>query len=78
MNLSLVDPFVLAQDYPDTLTEKLSQFSLHCYTQYQAYFFQEAAMQLVSGSIIPATTWHPDEFVHTANWREIERKERYI
>jgi hypothetical protein len=23
MNLSLVDPFVLAQDYPDTLTEKL-------------------------------------------------------
>lgn len=25
MNLSLVDPFVLAQDYPDTLTEKLSE-----------------------------------------------------
>ena len=24
MNLSLIDPFVLAQDYPDTLTEKLS------------------------------------------------------
>lgn len=24
MNLSLVDPFVLAQEYPDTLTEKLS------------------------------------------------------
>lgn len=23
MNLSLIDPFVLAQDYPDTLTEKL-------------------------------------------------------
>ena len=27
MNLSLVDPFVLAQDYPDTLTEKLSMSS---------------------------------------------------
>lgn len=26
MNLSLIDPFVLAQDYPDTLTEKLSMF----------------------------------------------------
>lgn len=25
MNLSLIDPFVLAQDYPDTLTEKLSR-----------------------------------------------------
>lgn len=25
MNLSLIDPFVLAQDYPDTLTEKLSE-----------------------------------------------------
>lgn len=24
MNLSLIDPFVLAQDYPDTLSEKLS------------------------------------------------------
>lgn len=24
MNLSLIDPFVLAQDYPDTLTDKLS------------------------------------------------------
>lgn len=27
MNLSLIDPFVLAQDYPDTLTEKLSRLS---------------------------------------------------
>lgn len=26
MNLSLIDPFVLAQDYPDTLTEKLSMY----------------------------------------------------
>lgn len=24
MNLSLIDPFDLAQDYPDTLTDKLS------------------------------------------------------
>lgn len=24
MNLSLIDPFILAQDYPDSLTEKLS------------------------------------------------------
>lgn len=27
MNLSLIDPFILAQDYPDTLTEKLSMFN---------------------------------------------------
>lgn len=27
MNLSLVDPFALAQDYPDTLTGKLRTFS---------------------------------------------------
>lgn len=27
MNLSLIDPFVLAQDYPDTLTEKISMLS---------------------------------------------------
>ena len=27
MNLSLIDPFVLAQDYPDTLTEKISMTS---------------------------------------------------
>lgn len=26
MNLSLVDPFALAQDYPDTLTGKLRAF----------------------------------------------------
>lgn len=31
MNLSLVDPFVLAQDYPDTLTEKISML----YIRYQ-------------------------------------------
>ncbi len=28
MNLSLIDPFVLAQDYPDSLTGKLSTQSL--------------------------------------------------
>jgi COMPASS component SWD1 len=28
MNLSLIDPFVLAQDYPDTLTGKLSTHPL--------------------------------------------------
>ena len=26
MNLSLVDPFIIAQDYPDALTGKLSAF----------------------------------------------------
>ncbi|KAJ5294852.1 hypothetical protein N7508_009673 [Penicillium antarcticum] len=30
MNLSLVDPFVLAQEYPDTLTEKLSSGHATC------------------------------------------------
>ncbi|KAI2819019.1 hypothetical protein CBS63078_11221 [Aspergillus niger] len=30
MNLSLVDPFVLAQDYPDTLTEKLRSGHATC------------------------------------------------
>jgi hypothetical protein len=33
MNLSLIDPFVLAQDYPDTLTEKISMLPYtegHC------------------------------------------------
>lgn len=28
MNLSLVDPFVLAQDYPDNLTEKLRMWAI--------------------------------------------------
>lgn len=28
MNLSLVDPFVLAQDYPDTLTENISMYQV--------------------------------------------------
>lgn len=28
MNLALIDPFILAQDYPDTLTSKLSMCSL--------------------------------------------------
>lgn len=28
MNLSLIDPFVLAQDYPDTLTGTLSMSAL--------------------------------------------------
>lgn len=27
MNLALIDPFVLAQDYPDTLTGTLSTFT---------------------------------------------------
>lgn len=31
MNLSLIDPFVLAQDYPETLTEKLSMLSDRLY-----------------------------------------------
>ncbi len=26
MNLSLIDPFILAQDYPESLTGKLSKF----------------------------------------------------
>ncbi|KAJ5221818.1 uncharacterized protein N7469_010705 [Penicillium citrinum] len=30
MNLSLIDPFVLAQDYPDTLTEKLQSGHATC------------------------------------------------
>lgn len=30
MNLSLVDPFALAQDYPDTLTGKL-RMSTRCH-----------------------------------------------
>ncbi|KAJ5936569.1 hypothetical protein N7466_003019 [Penicillium verhagenii] len=30
MNLSLIDPFVLAQEYPDTLTEKLSSGHATC------------------------------------------------
>jgi COMPASS component SWD1 len=30
MNLSLIDPFVLAQDYPDTLTEKLRSGHATC------------------------------------------------
>lgn len=32
MNLSLIDPFVLAQEYPDTLTEKLSMYHPHLLT----------------------------------------------
>lgn len=28
MNLSLIDPFVLAQDYPDSLTDKLSAYCI--------------------------------------------------
>lgn len=28
MNLSLIDPFVLAQEYPDTLTETLRMSSV--------------------------------------------------
>ena len=28
MNLSLIDPFILAQDYPESLTGKLSKYFL--------------------------------------------------
>lgn len=42
MNLSLIDPFVLAQDYPDTLTGKLSTHPLS-----QSH---EMALMLISGS----------------------------
>lgn len=29
MNLSLLDPFSLAQDYPETLSKKLSEYASH-------------------------------------------------
>lgn len=31
MNLALTDPFILAQDYPEALTGKLSESNLHLY-----------------------------------------------
>ena len=34
MNLSLIDPFILAQDYPDALTGKIRMF-----THYQSHRF---------------------------------------
>ncbi|KKA24239.1 WD domain-containing protein [Rasamsonia emersonii CBS 393.64] len=64
MNLSLVDPFVLAQDYPDTLTGKLSMISVFFFcspiTRNPSYLpkLQEAATQLVYGSIAKGITSH--------------------
>ena len=48
MNLTLIDPFVLAQDYPDTLTEKLSTWiSISYHMIVNSNCFQEADMQPV-------------------------------
>jgi hypothetical protein len=55
MNLSLIDPFVLAQDYPDTLTEKLSMCCIQHARIQSADRDQEVAMQHVYASITPAT-----------------------
>lgn len=59
MNLSLVDPFVLAQEYPDTLTEKLSMqclLSFRTLSMLQTDYVQAAVMQPVFVSITLATT----------------------
>jgi hypothetical protein len=51
MNLSLIDPFILAQDYPDTLTEKLSMYFSTCYLKTLLMtIVQEVAMRRAYGS----------------------------
>ena len=51
MNLSLIDPFILAQDYPDTLTEKLSMYFSACYLKTLLMtIVQEVAMRRAYGS----------------------------
>ncbi|RLL95122.1 hypothetical protein CFD26_103633 [Aspergillus turcosus] len=61
MNLSLIDPFVLAQDYPDTLTEKLSPSALPSLSQCaMANERQEAGTRHVCASIAKGITLLPD------------------
>ena len=52
MNLSLIDPFVLAQDYPDSLTGKLSKNEDSCFSIYRRTEATKGQdMQLLYGSI---------------------------
>jgi hypothetical protein len=67
MNLSLIDPFVLAQDYPDTLTEKLSPSAHPALSRSDvANERQEAGTRHVCASIAKEITLLPDEW--TALW----------
>jgi hypothetical protein len=70
MNLSLIDPFVLAQDYPDTLTEKLSPSALRSISQCAlANERQEAGTRHVCASIAKGITLLPDVCVQSSSFR---------
>ena len=58
MNLSLIDPFILAQDYPDSFTEKLRMCCLNScnLAVITNVFEQEVAMRPVYDLIARATT----------------------
>ena len=58
MNLSLIDPFVLAQDYPESLTGNLRKARLQPFVRSyltELWIGQEAVMRRALGSIERAT-----------------------
>lgn len=63
MNLSLIDPFVLAQDYPDTLSEKLSARFSSTLNYPALTFSQGVGTRHACASIVRGIIWRPDELV---------------
>lgn len=60
MNLALIDPFQLAQDYPDALTNDLRMYTIFYIELRPSNHFQTVAMLQHSGSIARATTLRLD------------------
>ena len=62
MNLSLVDPFVLAQDCPDVITGRLRECASPAVAPHPAHTIQAVATPAPSASATAATCWPLDGY----------------
>jgi endogenous inhibitor of DNA gyrase (YacG/DUF329 family) len=63
MNLSLVDPFVLAQDCPEALTSTIRKPNTHYEPFKCSLFIQEVDTRPVSASATAEISWLQEEYV---------------
>lgn len=69
MNLALTDPFILAQDYPEALTGKLSEYTVSSAIQYKLRIYnQDRATRLVFDSIAEGISLLQAEYVSTPTY----------
>ena len=65
MNNSLVDPFVLAHEYPESLTGQLSKALCPCVRQRMTHHTQGQGTQPAFDLTAKATSSHPAGYAHT-------------